>query len=69
MRFDADRLAALLRQYADTEHGKRARLHLEISQLVFHCPADLAAIIEAQRKRQREAIYEIAAEAKRLGLE
>jgi hypothetical protein len=36
-------LTELLELYAATEHGKRAKLHAEISQLVFHRCAALAA--------------------------
>ena len=42
-------LASKLRQYATTEHGKRARLHFEIMQMVFADPAALAAALEAKR--------------------
>lgn len=35
-------LARLLRQYADTEHGKRSRLHSEIVQGIFADPGGLS---------------------------
>lgn len=40
-------IAKKLREYAATEHGKRARLHHEISRMVFENPAALAAQMEA----------------------
>lgn len=43
-------LAAKLREYAATEHGKRARLHFDIMRLVFTDPNALADAIEGHRQ-------------------
>lgn len=41
-----DRLVRLLREWAAAEHGKRAKLHFEISSEVFPHAAELADLIE-----------------------
>ena len=43
---EIEALVKALREYARTEHGKRARLHFEIMQTVFAHPEAFANLIE-----------------------
>lgn len=48
----------LLREYTATEHGKRSRLHNEISRFVFDNLPEFLALLD-RIKRQQEALENI----------